>query len=108
MQVIIYYHNLLVKAEYKPLYRQYPAILILESQIKRLMTKQRGNETLEQKAQPEIVYRSVAKKEQEHVFSFNMTPAQAEFVKTYRKSINFSETFRKYLDSMIQAHSPTQ
>ena len=74
-----------------------------------MMSKGKGTEVPETKqAQPAIVYRSDAKKEQEHVFSFNITPAQAEFVKTYRKSINFSETFRKYLDSVIAAHSPTQ
>jgi hypothetical protein len=73
------------------------------------MSKGKGNEIPETKqAQPAIVYRSVAQAQKEHVFSFNMTQKQAEFVKTYRKEINFSETFRKYLDTIIAAHSPEQ
>ena len=75
------------------------------------MTNRKGTEVPEQKdskTTPAIVYRSVAQKTKEHVYSFTLTQAQAEFVKTHRKEINFSETFRKYLDSMIQAHSPKQ
>lgn len=65
-----------------------------------MMSKGKGNEIPEQKDRPAIVYRSVAQAQKEHVFSFTITPEQAQFVKTHRKEINFSETFRKYLDSI--------
>ena len=54
-----------------------------------LMTKAKGNEQKDSKTTPAIVYRSVAQKTKEHVYSFTLTQAQAEFVKTHRKEINF-------------------
>lgn len=52
--------------------------------------------------------RSVPETKHGHVFSFTMTQAQVEFVKANRKEINFSETFRQYLDKIIQEHTPKQ
>ena len=72
------------------------------------MTKTKGNENPEPKDKPAIVYRSVPETVKEHVYSFTLTQEQAEFIKTHRKEINFSETFRQYLDRIIQEHSPKQ
>ena len=73
-----------------------------------LMTKGKGNEISEQKVTPDIVYRDLPETVKEHVFSFTITPEQAKFVKTHRKEINFSETFRKYPDSIIVEYNSSQ
>lgn len=54
------------------------------------------------KEQPAIVYKSVAQSASEKTFSFTVTQEQSAFIKAHRKTINFSDTFRKYLDSIMQ------
>lgn len=55
---------------------------------------------------PQIVYRQTAKDSKlEKTFSFTISDVQSEFIKTHRKQINFSETFRKYLDSIIDMYN---
>ena len=60
---------------------------------------------METKDKPVIVYRSIPEAKKEHVYSFTVTPEQAEFIKTHRKEINFSETFRMYFDSLIASYN---
>jgi hypothetical protein len=91
--------------------KPFPNNIVIQVTNYDLMTNRKGTVVPEQKdskTTPAIVYRSVAQKTKEHVYSFTLTQAQAEFVKTHRKEINFSQTFRKYLDTVIQAHSPKQ
>ena len=67
------------------------------------MTKTKGNENPEPKDKLAIVYRSVSQTAKEHVYSFTISQEQSDFIKAHRKTINFSDTFRKYLDSIIEA-----
>lgn len=79
----------------------FPDNIVIQVTNYDLMTKGKGNEIPEQKDKPVIVYRSIPETMKEHVYSFTITQEQAQFVKAHRKEINFSETFRKYLDSII-------
>lgn len=54
------------------------------------------------KEQPAIVYRGSAQSTSEKTFSFTISEEQSAFIKAHRKTINFSDTFRKYLDSIIE------
>jgi hypothetical protein len=54
------------------------------------------------KEQPDIVYRGSAQSTSEKTFSFTISEEQSAFIKAHRKTINFSYTFRKYLDSIIE------
>ena len=54
----------------------------------------------------EIVYRkSSPQGNKERTMSFTITEAQAEWVKNHRKEINFSQTMRNYLDSVIATYN---
>ena len=54
---------------------------------------------------PAIVYKSSAQSANEKTYSFVISEEQSAFIKKYRKTINFSETFRQYLDSIMQTVS---
>lgn len=77
----------------------FTTILFFNARIM-MMTKAKRNEVPEQ-AKMNIVYRSMQESTKEHVFSFTITPEQAQFVKAHRRGINFSQTFRNYLDSIV-------
>lgn len=53
------------------------------------------------KEQLAIVYRS-SQSTSEKTFSFTLSEEQSAFIKAHRKTINFSDTFRKYLDSIME------
>lgn len=55
---------------------------------------------------PEVVYRQKASEQgtTQKTFSFTITEKQSEFVKAHRNEINFSETFRNYLDRMMETN----
>lgn len=77
-----------------------------------MMTKGKGNEVPEQKdnkeRKPVIVYRGVSMAQKEHIYSFTLTPEQAEFIKAHKKEINFSETLRVYMDSVMTEYNTKQ
>lgn len=54
------------------------------------------------KEPPAIVYRGSSQGTPDKTFSFTITQEQSDFIKAHRKTINFSDTFRKYLDSIIE------
>ncbi len=65
---------------------------------------EKGNKT--ERIKTAIVYRSMpAEVKKEKVYSFTVTEEQAQFISMYKKEINFSATFRQYLDSIIAQHS---
>jgi hypothetical protein len=65
--------------------------------------KEQANvEKQEPEKKPAIVYRASAQGTTEKTFSFTVNETQSAFIKAHRKTINFSDTFRKYLDSIIE------
>ena len=72
------------------------------------MSKNKANGTPDGK--PVIVYRqkSEAQVSKEKTFSFIVTDEQSAFIKVQRKDINFSTTFRNYLDSIIETVNKEQ
>ena len=65
---------------------------------------EKGNKT--ERIKTTIVYRSMpAEAKKEKVYSFTVTEEQAQFISMYKKEINFSATFRQYLDSIMAQHS---
>ena len=104
MQVIIYYIIFYLPM---PNTSHFTDNIVIQVTNYDLMTKARDGNP-EQKDKPAIVYRGIPATTKEHVFSFTITPAQAEFVKIHRKEINFSETFRKYLDSIVVEYNSNQ
>lgn len=65
---------------------------------------EKGNKT--ERIKTAIVYRSMpAEAKKEKVYSFTVTEEQAQFISMYKKEINFSATFRQYLDSIIAQYS---
>ena len=65
------------------------------------MAKQKQKET--NVGTPAIVYRSSAQgNTNEKTYSFVISEEQSAFIKAHRKTINFSDTFRKYLDSIME------
>lgn len=63
------------------------------------MTKVKG---VEPERKTDIVYRQTTQDTKEKVYSFTITPQQAEFIKAHKKETNFSETLRKHLDSVME------
>jgi len=49
---------------------------------------------------PVIVYKETVQAKSEKTFSFTVSEEQSAFIKAHRKTINFSDTFRKYLESI--------